>query len=627
MANVKLLVDIEANSAKLVSEMGKANKALDGMKKSANDMQKSLSLISAASIVQLGQQAINAAQQFYNFARSIASSGNDIQRMARVFNMTTDDFQKWSYVTKMADVDIEGFGQGFKFLTRSMSEALQGSGDAAKAFNLLGINLKDSTGKTKDQQTVMMEVIDTLGKYADGVDRDALMLAIFGRGWMSVKPLVDQGTKAIEENRREVERLNAILGKDTIKILSESEDAFKRWEAVWKASKISFWTPMLQTFTDLLEKILALKTALREGGFKGLWEQAGRHELEVMEEQNWKFYGGATKSTKDWVAGWTPGATKAKPQAPGIVDEEKRINKLLELNKDLRDSLGKQAIIDERMAWAELGNEMTGTMPTFEQTIALNKALKEVLESSIPIYETVKEDWGAIGNELVETAAAYGITIDELIRIREALNEGVKDNAHFIESFSSSYDVIETLSSGISSAWSTNMTAMIKGTQSFGETIKNIFTSMADSVVSSITKMIANLLLFGTISGGQKKEGGYGGLIGLVGSIFLSEGGILPSHFTPIRQFAGGGVASRPTLGMVGEGGGPEAVVPLRGGGIPVEFTGQGSGGNYTLINIQATDVKSFEEQLKRNPNAIVEIIYKNARGGGAMKDIVRSMT
>jgi hypothetical protein len=42
----------------------------------------------------------------------------------------------------------------------------------------------------------------------------------------------------------------------------------------------------------------------------------------------------------------------------------------------------------------------------------------------------------------------------------------------------------------------------------------------------------------------------------------------------PLNMFADGGMVSKPTLGMVGEAG-PEAIIPLRGGNVPVKLSGE----------------------------------------------------
>jgi hypothetical protein len=77
---------------------------------------------------------------------------------------------------------------------------------------------------------------------------------------------------------------------------------------------------------------------------------------------------------------------------------------------------------------------------------------------------------------------------------------------------------------------------------------------------------------------------------------------------------------------LIGEGGGSEAVVPLKGGSIPVEMRGEEKGGGTTIIVLPHNYDKSFSEMIHRNPSAVIAEIFKNARQGGAMKDIVRSM-
>lgn len=83
-----------------------------------------------------------------------------------------------------------------------------------------------------------------------------------------------------------------------------------------------------------------------------------------------------------------------------------------------------------------------------------------------------------------------------------------------------------------------------------------------------------------------------------LGSIFGAEkGGIFPGGF---RAFAGGGIVSRPTLGLVGEGSRDEAVIPLEGGAVPVILRGNG-GGRPVVLNVNVMGGHQVTAQTRQN--------------------------
>ncbi len=146
-----------------------------------------------------------------------------------------------------------------------------------------------------------------------------------------------------------------------------------------------------------------------------------------------------------------------------------------------------------------------------------------------------------------------------------------------------------------------------------------------EDVLSMFEKMAMNALMFGNIMAQAKPGGGYGGVIGWLGSLLsLKEGGIMNASFHPIQAYAGGGVASSPTLGMFGEGG-PEAFVPLRNGKIPVEG-GRGqmidNSKNY-YININAIDTQSFAEVCRKNPAGFLAALKDYKRSAGSNNGLI----
>jgi hypothetical protein len=168
----------------------------------------------------------------------------------------------------------------------------------------------------------------------------------------------------------------------------------------------------------------------------------------------------------------------------------------------------------------------------------------------------------------------------------------------------------------IRDVWSSHLSAMLKGTESVTEGIKGMFKDMGDYFIDMVAKMAMNWLLFENMQGGGKFLGGGSGIgtvLGWVGSLF-HEGGIIQG-WKPIHAFQEGGMINRPTFGMIGEGG-PEAVIPLKGGKIPFEG---GRGDGYFVV-INANDAKSFDDMIKRNPESILWVMKNYKRFAGTRK-------
>jgi hypothetical protein len=182
----------------------------------------------------------------------------------------------------------------------------------------------------------------------------------------------------------------------------------------------------------------------------------------------------------------------------------------------------------------------------------------------------------------------------------------------------------------------------------FSGDLKNI-EDYFDAFTDVVRKMWANLLAdmltdwFENQAKMQIQEGlgaAIGGIGGFFSGIFgggggsptalqlsgpFAEGGILPGAWSPVKAFQHGGIVDKPTLGVIGEGGGPEAVIPLRGGKVPVELSGmhprQDVNVNFSIV---AADTKDFDRLIYERKNMIVGMMQKSVREAQPSRDIIR---
>jgi hypothetical protein len=253
---LQLVVD-DAGTAKLQSfsnEITKTSKNVEGMSKS-------LSIIKWDAIVSLGQKAFQAAEQIYALGKSVASSLNDIQRQAGVLGLSTTSMQEWRYAAKMADVDSTALATGFKFLSRSMGEVATGTGDAAKYFTLMGISAKDSSGGLRPLNDVMKDIMDKFASWADGPEKIAVSLALFGRSGETLIPLLNRGSAGFDEFAKAAEKLGIIIDPTLIDAGSKLEDRFKNLEARMDAFKTKA-IPVVDGMLNIAEAAISVFNAV-----------------------------------------------------------------------------------------------------------------------------------------------------------------------------------------------------------------------------------------------------------------------------------------------------------------------------------------------------------------------------
>lgn len=608
-----ILFNLAANTASFQANMQKAAQSVQSMRDA-------IKVIEAEAIVNLGKKAAWAARLVFEFAEAgakVKAIEESFSLVARNTGVSIDGFIDKLKEATNATIDdsdlmrkaVKGILEGFS--PEQMAEigeaariaARIGGTDVATAYDALTdaiVNVRERGLKTVG---IIIDMDEALKKQAktQGVAKDALNE--YGKQMAMLN--------AVIEKKNELQaKLNLETGK-SYEVMQTQKAALKEiyeWSAKVASSD---WNRIIWFFGSIAEKITAAA--------KGM---AWLHE-------QWMKFGGKLGvidvtppgyPTEREHAGYGP-PTPKKSQIDFdklAADEEKRIKALLEANKDLRESLGKQALVDERMAWAELNNELTGTMPTFDQILERSKALQEALQSSVPVYEAYQESWGAIGDELVETSTRLGITIAELQQIREGIRQGIKDHSDYVESLKPIATEWDKIGKEFGDALTSNMVQLMSATESWGEKFKKV----GESILQTIMQIIMKQLIMNALFKDSEKGKGFGG--GWLGSLISGIGGLFGGggysgynwNSNPMGYQHGTDYVPKTGLAVVHQG---EKIIPAsqnNGGG--------GGGGVYIgtyIANVEATDVDSFE---KKYGGTIQDINRKSLRSRGNLHSSIR---
>jgi len=547
MPEVKIILEVDdKGTVKVKKFTDETKKAFDETKKGAEQAKGPLDSLRDGWMAVTAKVAIVTAafyaakRMIYDTAFQIASATNDIERQAAVLGISTDEFQKWQYAAKMSDVNAQELAIGLKLLSRNMEDASSGSGDAAKYFSAMGVSVKTTEGHLRPLNDVMGDIMDKFTSWEDGPRKIAIAMQLFGRSGETIIPLLNKGRTGFNELAEEARKFGVILSPDLIRKGSEAEDIFKKINIQIEASKLYLAPAALEFakfFNDILEGFKRVKewkesnptiwdflfpTGQIKAGYwlgqksKELWEGLGQ-KIGIIKPPEYPPYEPGPYGSKG-----------GKKEPPELTD----LKKYFEEQKSYYESWAKQAEQIEKMAYGGMENKAffdqleeqkkleenlyrveadraqvlaDDMFPAMSQVNAMVQKGNEDYERQRQIFEETKrliKDFGW------EDYAAGADAASEATRELSQLGiKAMKDMADAVS-------IGDTFAKNFGSSWDFNVKRIISESKDMGDALKNTFEGMADAFASSVSKMMSNWVLFGSITGEYKSGQGVVGWLG-----------------------------------------------------------------------------------------------------------------
>lgn len=221
-------------------------------------------------VAALGAAVVAAEKKLISMTKESATFADNILTMSMTTGLSTGQLQEFSYAAELIDVSIDTLQTSLTKLTNNMQNAMNGTGDAKKAFEQLGIAVTDSDGNMRTANDVFYETIDALGKVGNATERDALSMDIFGRSAQDLNPLIIQGSDTLREYADEAHNMGYVLGNEALTALGAVDDSVQRLQTTQDAVKNKLsaeFAPYLTSFyEDTQTMIETLGDALEDSG-------------------------------------------------------------------------------------------------------------------------------------------------------------------------------------------------------------------------------------------------------------------------------------------------------------------------------------------------------------------------
>lgn len=570
--------------AKVGGFTGPIDKAARDLDRQTRGMQKSVSALTG-SLKTLGAGVAGFFAGLATGAVSLDAFFQAINQLDRLDELSaktgisTEELSKLGYAAKLTGTDLEDLNTSFDKLAKSAVKALDPTSKQAEIFKALGVSVTDAQGNLKTTDDLIKEVATGFKALNDDTLEAAAAQELFGKSGAGLLEFLNLGADGLTAMGQKASDLGAVFDEETTKAAADLKDEIDNLKTVLGALVIDVLKPLLPLLRDTAVELQGV--AKEAGGAGGAAQSAGEDLAELFTSIKSLGTGTITvlsqmrevlNGLQDQAVGYTnlilgrAGALQqirasgdrianalSGPAAQTPLPDTSYLETPAYLRTDggafrftgERFSVVKDAIVDEKA----LAKAISGTKEAKEkrakatkgETEAEKKFREEILEVNDLIDEISRdkqsdlffdrqsrtEDQQAFLSDLAFEGELLGKTAEQQEVLNNLRYAGADANSDYGRSIIATTEAIQaqreateqqiaimdTFRLGLEDAF----VDLVSGAKSF----KDAFLDMVDSIIASLTKLIAQNLIeqaFGQM--GSTGAGSSGGWISAFAGLF-----------------------------------------------------------------------------------------------------------
>lgn len=197
-----LSVDLRLASAKFEQGVGRVNQRMDGMQRQAE----------RASRVFQGLLAIGAGTAFSGMIKGSLDAANRLNDLSDRLGIAVNNLSRLEYAAKVTGVAQSNLTTGLQRMTRRISEAARGTGEAVDALQELGLSAEELNRLSPDEQ--FYRLADALNAVPNQADKVRLGMKLLDSEGVALLQTMKGGSDAIRQLGEESDKTgNTITAK------------------------------------------------------------------------------------------------------------------------------------------------------------------------------------------------------------------------------------------------------------------------------------------------------------------------------------------------------------------------------------------------------------------------------
>jgi len=207
---------------------------------------------------QISDFADQAARALYQLTIGSIDAADHLNDLSKKTGIAVETLGGIGFAAGQAGGNLDSASAAAGKLNKSLAEAAAGNKEAGEAFKALGINVKDAAGNTKSADVALVEIANKFATYADGPEKAALALKIFGKAGADIIPLLDDGGRALQENIEYYKRFSGVT-TDLAKKADDFNDTIGKVQLINKSLGSTIAADILPVLQSLADAYLEAK--------------------------------------------------------------------------------------------------------------------------------------------------------------------------------------------------------------------------------------------------------------------------------------------------------------------------------------------------------------------------------
>jgi len=184
--------------------------------------------------------------------------GEAIKNGATRAGMSVQEYQRMRYVAEQSGTSIDAMEGSLSKLNRQMGEAASGKNRVlAQLMGKLRITLRDTNGEVRRGIDVLPKIADAFKRNENPAIRARMGMALFGKSYAEILPLLIEGSGGIEDNLRRFDKIKGVLGNTEIDAAKALGDSFKDLDLVMKGFQGTIAKELVPVINPLVDGMVA----------------------------------------------------------------------------------------------------------------------------------------------------------------------------------------------------------------------------------------------------------------------------------------------------------------------------------------------------------------------------------